>query len=365
LKEIIINATNIGQRLDGIGVYSLNLLKALPRMGRDKRFVVLLNKKGYEHIKGLEFPENLTLRFTYSFLSPDLHLKGHLLRLLYSNLLSLGYKECLIFTTGQLEALFLRRSKQVITVHDVIPLLFKEYHRRQYYYFKYLLGYALRSAKGIIVPSRHVKDTIVSTYRVLKERIYVIHHGISLLYGEGHTACRKVIERPFILYIGRLAPMKNIPNLLKAFHIIKDRIEHDLILAGEIQELTIPDDKRIIYKGWVSEAEKTDLYRNASLLVFPTLYEGFGLPPLEAMACGCPVVVSNVASLPEVCGDAAYYVNPHSPEDIARGIVKVLIDTRLRQSLIRKGLERSRLFSWERSAKEHLKVFDDVLDEDG
>ncbi len=104
-----------------------------------------------------------------------------------------------------------------------------------------------------------------------------------------------------------------------------------------------------------------NLYKNAKLFVFPSLYEGFGLPPLEAMACGCPVVVSNVASLPEVCGDAGYYVDPYCVESIAEGIYQVLTDESLRQSLIQKGLERAALFSWEKSAREHLKVFEETL----
>ena len=97
------------------------------------------------------------------------------------------------------------------------------------------------------------------------------------------------------------------------------------------------------------------------MFIYPSLYEGFGLPPLEAMACGCPVVVSNVASLPEVCGDAAYYVDPYSVESIAEGIIKVLTDDSLKQSLIRKGLERAKLFSWEKSAQEHIQIFEEAL----
>ncbi len=102
-----------------------------------------------------------------------------------------------------------------------------------------------------------------------------------------------------------------------------------------------------------------NLYRNASLFVFPSFYEGFGLPPLEAVACGCPLVVSNVGSLPEVCGDAAYYVNPYDVENITEGMYKVLTNNALGQRLIQKGFERVEMFNWERSAKEHKKVFEE------
>jgi len=103
------------------------------------------------------------------------------------------------------------------------------------------------------------------------------------------------------------------------------------------------------------------LYKNARLLIYPSLYEGFGLSPLEAMACGCPIIVSNTTSLPEVCGDAAYYVDPLDVDSIAEGLIAVLTDDALRQGLIQKGLERVKFFSWEKSAKEYMKVFEEVL----
>ena len=116
-----------------------------------------------------------------------------------------------------------------------------------------------------------------------------------------------------------------------------------------------------IYMGYVQTKGLAYIYNLANLFIFPSFYEGFGLPPLEAMASGCPVVVSNVASLPEVCGDAAYYVNPYDVESIADGIYKVVDDKELRENLVQKGLERTKLFSWEKSAREHLKVFEEVL----
>jgi glycosyltransferase involved in cell wall biosynthesis len=129
----------------------------------------------------------------------------------------------------------------------------------------------------------------------------------------------------------------------------------------EVMELLnkIGDDAK--YMGYIQTKNLAYIYNLANLFIFPSLYEGFGLPPLEAMASGCPVVVSNVASLPEVCGDAAYYVNPYDVESIADGIYKVVNDKELRENLVQKGLERAKLFSWEKSAREHLKVFEEVL----
>ncbi len=362
MQQIIINSTNIGSKLDGIGTYTLNLLKTFSKLKTDIGFVVLLNKNSLEHTKKIVFPENTVIKWTSSLLSPDYHFKGHLFRFLYSNILSWRYKNYLIFNTGQLEAMPFR-SEQIITVHDLIPLMLRAFHKKQYYYFKNILSYALRSTKAVIVPSYHTKDLVTSMYKLPKNKVHVIYHGVNVTYGD-KAVYNKRHEKPFVLYLGRISPTKNISNILKAFQLLKTKITHNLIIAGNLAKsthITIPSDNRVIYKGWVSEDQKIELYKRASLLIYPSLYEGFGLPPLEAMACGCPVIISNVASLPEVCGDAAYYVNPYSVESIAEGIQKVLTDENLRLSLIKKGLERAKLFTWEKSAKEHLKVFADVL----
>jgi glycosyltransferase involved in cell wall biosynthesis len=181
---------------------------------------------------------------------------------------------------------------------------------------------------------------------------------------------RYSLPEHFIFFTGSLEPRKNLKNLIQAYSGLDKRIRKDikLVLAGfkgwqnkEIMALLRKVKSDVFYLGYVSDAALRDLYNLATLFVYPSFYEGFGLPPLEAMACGCPVVVSNAASLPEVCGGAAYYVDPYNIESIAEGIHKVLTDEALRQSLIEKGLERAKLFSWEKSAKKHIEVFDEVL----
>jgi glycosyltransferase involved in cell wall biosynthesis len=146
------------------------------------------------------------------------------------------------------------------------------------------------------------------------------------------------------------------------------RKEFKIVLVGfkgweneEIVSLIQKLKSDVLYLGYVPDNELGKFYNLASLFVYPSFYEGFGLPPLEAMACGCPVIVSNVASLPEVCGEAVFYVDPNDIGCITQGMNRVLNDETLRKSLIMKGLERSKLFSWEKSAKEHLKVFEEIM----
>ena len=165
--------------------------------------------------------------------------------------------------------------------------------------------------------------------------------------------------------------MKNISNLLKAFKQILKLTDHKLVIIGndenlfkrELRNADIQSRvyKRIIFLHDLEESGKNNWIKNASLFVFPSLYEGFGLPPLEAMANGCPVIVSNNSSLPEVCGDAAVYINPNDPVEISNAILKLLNDGDMRKKLIELGLERSKQFSWKESVAEHLYILEHVL----
>ncbi len=370
-NTVIINATNIGKRMSGIGVYALNLVKALTVQESEIQFLVYLNKNARKHFREFAFPENFQVRWVGKWLSPDYKFPGHLLRLLFANYLSLKHRKVLLFNTSQLVVNFFRRQ-QIITIHDVIPLLFKQYHKKQYPYFKYLMKFALRYASRIITPSQHTRKLLQEIYNIPGERIRVIYNGAPLNKESPGKIDNRLLT-PYILYVGRICPMKNITALIEAFRLLQERIPHRLVIVGdgeehiekEIRSGRLPadvlTDERIMLLGYVENREMEALYRNASLFVFPSLYEGFGLPPLEAMAHDCPVVASFAASLPEVCGSAVYYVNPKNPDSMAEGMLRVLTDNALRQKLIRRGYARVRCFSWDTSAREHLKVIREML----
>jgi glycosyltransferase involved in cell wall biosynthesis len=272
---------------------------------------------------------------------------------------------------SQLEAIFFR-TNQVITIHDLIPLLFKKCHQKQHYYYEYLLPHTLRMAKVVITPSQHTKGLLELCYGLDPAKVRVIHHGARRRERNGPWLGGPP-KPAFILYAGRTVRMKNVAGVLKAFELIKDLVDHQLVITGNGGEHWLKESccrihsecslttDRVLFKGTVSSEEMTNLLERASLLVFPSFYEGFGLPPLEAMASGCPVVVSTAASLPEVCGDAAYYINPHDVGSIAEGMYRVLTDSALRDQLTRRGIERAKLFSWEESAKSHLGALEDAL----
>jgi glycosyltransferase involved in cell wall biosynthesis len=174
----------------------------------------------------------------------------------------------------------------------------------------------------------------------------------------------------FILAVGSIEPRKNLKNALLAYNSLPQAFkrEYKFVLAGfsgwnneEIMNSIRREKENIAYLGYLSDPDLAYLFNLASLLIFPSLYEGFGLPPLEAMACGTPVIVSNSSSLPEVCKDAAYYIDPLSVESIREGIVKVISDSELRSMLSQRGLDRAKLFSWDTSARKHLSLFNEVL----
>jgi glycosyltransferase involved in cell wall biosynthesis len=173
---------------------------------------------------------------------------------------------------------------------------------------------------------------------------------------------------PYLLYVGNRKPHKNIDRLLKAFAQSKLSDDLKLVMSGEpdidtatlIKELKLED--RVVFVGLIDDDKLPEFYRGAVAFIFPSLYEGFGLPPLEAMACGTPVLTSNVTSIPEVVGDAALMVDPYDVEAIASGIKRLVEDSQLRKELSQKGIARAKLFSWDKTAELTWKVLKEAID---
>jgi glycosyltransferase involved in cell wall biosynthesis len=172
------------------------------------------------------------------------------------------------------------------------------------------------------------------------------------------------------LFVGSIEPRKNLKNVLMSYNALPDAFKKEckFVLAGfsgwknaEIMDIIRREGKNIVYLGYLSNLELAYLYNLASAFIYASLYEGFGIPPLEAMACGTPVIVSRSSSLPEVCGDAAYYVDPLRIDSISEGMYKVFDDSALREGLTRRGFIHSKSFSWDESAQRHLSLFNEVL----
>lgn len=244
-------------------------------------------------------------------------------------------------------------------------------------YLRWSTEFALKHAKKIITVSEFTKQEIVDVYKTKAEKIKVIHNGYNKDLFKKIDNTEKIrevldkygIDQPYLFYVGRIEKKKNIPALIEAFAIMRENnkdIKHKLVLAGDasfgydetkymMREFDLVND--ILLPGWVDERDVPYLYNGADAFIFPSMYEGFGIPLLQAMACGAPIAASNRTSIPEVAGDAALLFNPDYVLSIADAMAKIINDQRLRDELIVLGQERIKDFSWEKCAKETLKEF--------
>jgi glycosyltransferase involved in cell wall biosynthesis len=263
------------------------------------------------------------------------------------------------------------RKPTILTLHDLCHLRDPHLFTLTQRFWRIFIGaHSLRRAARVICVSEFTKNEAREILKIPEDKLRVVHSGIRPMAGLQAKAHHASLKEPYILFVGTLIPRKNVIRLIQAFSCLKkENLKYKLIIAGrkgrvsrafwnEIQGLDLHE---VIFTGHVSDSQLAGLYKNASALVFPSLYEGFGFPALEAMTYGTPVVVSNVSALPEICGDAAYYVDPLEVEDLAQGIYQVLSDQDLRETLIQKGFERVKLFSWEKTAQETLKIYEELL----
>ena len=367
-KSVLINATNIGLKMNGIGNYTLNLVKQFALSDSRINFLIYFNESCKSHVNGISFPENFEIRWVSKWMSPDKKFPGHLLRLLYSNCLAIKHFRHLHFSTSPLEICFFKRN-QIVTVHDVIPILFKKFHKKQYHFYKVILKYVLQFVKMVITPSNYTKKMVHEYYELEDNKVQSIPLAVDSELLQLNDW--KEDKKPYILYVGRINEMKNVIQVIRSFSVINKSMDLSLIVVGDdktkFDKLISESKCEIVTKSKIkfiqnaTNEEKYRLMRNASIFLYPTLFEGFGFTPLEAMSCGCPVIVSNNSSLPEVCGDAACYVQPENEYDIAEAVMNVLINSEKRANLIQKGFERVQLYSWSRTASEHLIMLNHIL----
>jgi glycosyltransferase involved in cell wall biosynthesis len=265
----------------------------------------------------------------------------------------------------------------VFTMHDVSPFVRPEYYPAQIgQRLKFLVRRGLENARLVVCISEHCRQTTAEWFKLPLEKLVVVRHGVNPVMrpvpgDEARAAVQQAygIDRPFVLYLGKLERRKNIVRLLRAFRRMLDDsgADVDLVLAGrrfwdtgpideEIDALRLRD--RVIETGYVPDEIVPALYSAARMFVFPSLWEGFGLPVLEAMACGTPVITSNVSSLPEVAGDAAILVDPTSEDELSHEMTRVLEDDALRNDLRQRGLRRAAEFTWEQTARQTLEAYE-------
>lgn len=268
-----------------------------------------------------------------------------------------------------------RLGRKVAVIHDLTTLLYPEYHLKQniFFYnrrFKDIKKYA----DAVITESESTKNDIIRHLNIDPQKIFVTHFAADESFRpiKENEVKKKLskfnIQKPYIMFLGTLEPRKNIPTLIRAFTALKKKknIPHKLVLVGQkgwffqeiekaLEESLYRDE--IIFPGYIPDEDIPALYNGAEIFVYPSFYEGFGLPVLEAMQCGTPVITSNISSMPEIGGDACYYIEPKSLDDLTRGLEKIIENTDLRKKMSQKGIERAKQFSWEKCAKETLRIY--------
>jgi len=265
--------------------------------------------------------------------------------------------------------------KSVITIHDLAFLLYPHFLTKESARYYGHIDQAVRWTDHIVAVSKNTKRDTVQHLGVPEDKITVVYEAANPIFrpidrqqARDQVRDRHGVDGPYILFVSTIEPRKNVPTLLRALNQLMAcyRTDVRLVLAGGkgwlyedafsvVEELKLDD--RVHFVGRVSSEELLYLYNAAELLAHPAFYEGFGLPPLEAMACGLPVIVSNVASLPEVVGDAGLLIDPHDVDELTVAMWRVLSDGALNQEMRQKGLRQAGQFSWERAARETAAIY--------
>ena len=349
--QLLINLSFLAAQPTGHSVYAKNLFTALKLLDP-----ILLTAQTFPEFRCHVIPENM---------APEYGTKGHINRLnwtqfqlpkLYDRL-----NASLLFSPIP-EAPIFTKTQHVVTLHDLIPLRFFSRFSAMRLYCRYYVPQVLNQAKHILCDSEATAKDIVDFYQISASKITVI----PLAYDEKHFRFLDLPTRNYFLYMGRHQPYKNLHRMIKAFASIAKLSDSEFWIAGSIDKRYTADlvahiahlnlTDHVKFLSYVSYAELPELINQAIALVFPTLWEGFGLPVLEAMACGTPVITSNLSSLPEVAGDAALLVDPYNETTIADAMSAIVTDSQLRHQLRQKGLDRASQFSWNTTASQTAEI---------
>ena len=347
---IYINARFLTQNTTGVQRFALEICKSLSKKRDDIVFLVpsvdliidksCFNEFSIKEIKGGfgHFWEQFTLpRYLRSLGNPLLINLCNTAPIFYGNKISI--------------------------IHDVTFLRYPESYSLKFRaFYKVLIPLVLKTSKKILTVSNFSKDDISKEYNLDKGKIDVIYNAVSDFF---YPLVTEKLEKTYALAVSSPNKHKNFPNLIDAF--LKSNVDLDLKIIGSLsnafndQTSLVNNDPRIKFLGRVGDQELVELYQNAKFFIFPSLYEGFGIPPLEAQACGCPVISSNAASLPEVLKESAFYFEPNDVNSIRAAIEFVNLDTVLTEKLVIDGYENIKRFSWDKSAQKLNEIIDQVL----
>ncbi len=351
---IVVNSRFLTQKISGVQRYAIEISKRLKDIRPDIKFIApknIIHKEVASELKAE----------TYGQLTGHLWEQFDLQRYLWRQ-----GKNALLICLANTAPLFYKNK--VVTIHDVAFLANPTWYSRRFYYFYYfLIPRIARNARMVITDSRFSSDEIGKHINLDQDKINVIPCGISPKFLSSKDMNIDNKTGRYILAVSTLDPRKNFERIVNAF-LKMNLPDLKLVIIGSMHKnfaktpliKQIENDNRVLLIDCSGDDELIGYYKNAELFIYPSLYEGFGLPPLEAMACGCPCVVSRAASLPEICGDAVLYCDPYSTDDIADKMMHLLNDKNLQADLIRKGFEQIKKFDWGKTAETFLSLVDKI-----
>jgi len=360
------NEANIASRV-GVGQYSLSLLKGWQKIASPNiQFTIYLSRppqfwlpKENQHFSYRVFgPQRFWTQFALPF---NLFFKK---------------REINVFFSPAHYAPRFSPTKTVVTIHDLAYFYHpQEFKKNDLWQLKSWTKYSVKKAAKIIAVSKNTKRDLIKFYKIKPKKITVIHNGHDTKRFNKELGLNQIekikrkykINNDYVVYLGTLQPRKNIETLIKAFPQINKRFNKlKLVIAGKkgwlyknifIQVKKLGLEKRVVFTDFVPDEEVPFLLAGAQLFILPSLYEGFGITALEAMACGVPVLVSRISSLPEVVGNAGHYIeNPQNYSEISQKIIQILENPKLQKELSKKGIRQAQKFSWQKCANETLKV---------
>jgi len=357
-----IDARLLGAPGSGVAGYVVNLIQAMAATDSELDFFLFVDRR-LPLVEVLDLPSNFHLVYVPRYPIGQLQDQFGLAMMIRKTRVH-------VFHAMHHDATpLLANVPLVVTAHDIAPMDFYNPAPLHRLYYRLLSEVAFRRASCLICDSASTGHRIERHFPSCRGKWVKIYLGCDSFFRVCDTlhdfsglAGRLGIHRPFILYVGSFARRKNLPGMVDAFSIVRrHRADLQFVIVGgpsgrdDVFPAELPD--RVIVAGRLTREELRALYNSAELLIFTTLYEGFGVPVLEAMACGCPVVTSPVTSLPEVAGDAALYAAPHRPAEIARQAMRILSERDLRQTMVEKGLGQAARFDWEAVAYNTLFLY--------
>lgn len=370
--RVMVDCTQITRNKAGVGIYALNLTRELihQQFANLKLWFVVQDDDedfAFEHndVEVIRVPARIFRHLAFRFLLEQFYLPW----------LTRKHKIDVLHSLHYAFPLLKLKARKVVTFHDMTSFLMPEVHTLvKLRYFRFFIRAGTRWADALICVSESTRNDYASLFPSSSKPVYVTQLGKSPAFtpDPDPEQVRQTLERyhlknPYVLYIGTLEPRKNLERLVEAFHRISDSFqEHILLIVGmkgwmyedifhTVRRLGLGE--RVVFTGFVVEKDAPYLMAGAEVFAYPSLYEGFGIPVLESLACGTPTLTSNVSSLPEVAGDAALLVDPESTNEIAQGLQRLLEDSALRDSLRKKAVAQAGRFSWHRTAVETLDIY--------